>query len=124
MKKSKMPSVEDLVPFMNNRKEAAKKYGVTEKTIINWLKKCQLCNNSNVYSSHKLDMDKAVEIRKLHKYGKTIKELSLLYNVTFSTISRVVKNVTYSQNKEVADIKVIYNPNPVSSSVFAVFESE
>lgn len=119
MKKSKMPSVEELKIYVNNRKEASEKYGVTEKTILKWMRMSNLCEENHVFSSHKLDMDKAMEIRDLHKNGKTIKELANYYHVTFSTISRIVKNVTYHQHKEVADIKVIYNPASVSLLSFS-----
>ena len=42
--------------------------------------------------NHKLDMDKAKEVRQLQASGKTGKELAQLFQVSEMTISRVVRN--------------------------------
>jgi transcriptional regulator with XRE-family HTH domain len=104
-----MPKLEELQPYVNNRKKAAEKFGVTEKTIIRWLKHYGFYQPRPNYGCNKLNIEKAIEIRQLHKEGKSIKELAELYGVTFSTISRIIHNITYKYEKEVADVKVIYN---------------
>jgi transposase len=110
------------LPYVGKRKEAAEKFKVTTKTILRWLREYDLAGEEHAFCSHKLDMDKAVEIRLLHKQGKSMKDLAALYGVTFSTVSRIIHNIAYHQDKDVADVKVIYNPDPKLSSLVAVFE--
>lgn len=97
---------------MNNRSLAAAKYGVTQRTISRWLSQYGLYKPKHNYGCNKLDMDKAREIRSFSKDGMAMKELSEKYKVTLSTISRVVHNLIYKDEKNVADVKVIYNPDP------------
>jgi lambda repressor-like predicted transcriptional regulator len=120
MRTSKIPPIEDLEPYVDNKKEAAEKYGVTTKTIIRWLKQYNLVTEV-LCSSHKLNLDKAIEIRRLHKEGESMKDLAAKYGVTFSAISRIIHNIVYRQEKDIADVKVIYNPDPGSASVIAIF---
>jgi transposase-like protein len=117
MKTSKMPPVEELRPYKNNRKLAAEKYGVCEKTVIRWMQKAGLYQ-----AFPRLSFEKAEEVRRHYEEGKTMKELAAQYGVTFSTISRIIHKITYHKEKEVADVSVIYNPDPISSAVF--FPSE
>jgi transposase len=106
-----MPSVDDLKPYVEDRKMASKRFGVTEKTILRWLRYYGLADEEIACRAPKLDMIKAIEIRKLHSEGKTMKDLANIYGVTFSSISRIVHNIVYRQEKEIADVKVIYNPD-------------
>lgn len=107
------PKKEDLIPFVNNRKEASKIFGVTEKTIVNWMKKYEIYHPKENYGCNKLNSQKAIEIRKLHLQGHTIKELAEKYEVTFATISRIIKNSIYKQDIDTALISVVYNANEV-----------
>lgn len=104
-----IPSKADLLPYVKNRKEAAKKFEVTEKTIINWLKKYDLYQPKPNYGCKKLNGQKVLEIRKLHSDGVSIKELAKKYKVTFATISRVIHNLTYREEKYTAIVNVVYN---------------
>lgn len=109
-------SKKDILPYVNNRKEAAKKFEVTEKTIVNWLKFHGLYEPKENYGCGKLNLEKALEIRKLYESGKKMKELASIYNVTFSTISRIIHNVIYSESKNTATVNVIYNINAYGKS--------
>lgn len=106
-----LPEKNDLIPFIKDRKEAAKKFNVTEKTIINWMKKYNLYKPRENFGCNKLNFKKASEIRLLYKQGESIKSLSLKYKVTFATISRVINNLIYVEktNKDTATINVVYN---------------
>lgn len=123
MRTSKLPPKADLLPYVDDRKAGAEKFGVTTKTIVRWLQEHGLYNPKPKYGSNKLNMDKAREIRKLHRDGRSMTDLASDYGVTVSTVSRIVQNVTYHEEKEVADVSVIYNPTPISSLVVGVFES-
>jgi transposase len=104
------PKKEDLTPYLNNRKEAAKKFGVTEKTITNWMKKHGIYKPKKNFGCNKLNFEKALEIRKLHKDGLKIKDLAKKYKVTFATISRIVNNLIYKDKnfKNTAVVNVVY----------------
>lgn len=104
-----IPSKEELLPFKENRKEAAKFFDVTEKTVINWLKKYGLYEPKENYGCGKLDRKKAEEIRDLHAQGISMGALAKKYKVTFATISRVVHNLIYREGKDTAVVSVVYN---------------
>lgn len=106
-----VPPKEVLQPYVNNRKEAARVFNVTERTIINWLKKHNLYSPRENYGCGKLNQNKADEIRKLYKDGVTIKELAVRYGVTFSSIARVIHNLTYQESRDVAIVSVVHNIN-------------
>lgn len=113
-----IPKQEDLQPYVYNRKEAAKKFGVTEKTIINWLKKYDMYQPRENFGCGKLNFEKAFEIRKEYKTGSSMKVLSQKYNVTLATISRVVHNLIYREkHEEFAKVNVIYNITGSSGSL-------
>jgi hypothetical protein len=111
-----IPSKNDILPYVDNRKEAAKKFEVTEKTIVNWMKFHGLYKPKENYGCGKLNLEKACEIRKLYESGRKMKELASIYNVTFSTISRVIHNVIYAESKSTATVSVIYNINVYAKS--------
>ena len=104
------PSIKKLLPFINNRKGGAIHFNVSEKTILRWLQEECLCIVKSNYGI-KLNFSKAKEIRRKYKNGSKMLELSQEYEVTFSTISRIVHNVTYRDIKTTANIAVIYNPH-------------
>lgn len=104
-----IPSKEELLPFKENRKEAAKFFEVTEKTVINWFKKYGLYEPKENYGCGKLNRQKADDIRKLHAQGVSIRDLAVKYKVTFATISRVVHNLIYREGKDTAIVNVVYN---------------
>lgn len=103
-----MPSKEQLMPYINDRKSASNKFGVSLKTISRWMKKYEIYVPKENYGN-KLNINKAREIRKKYEEGIEIKDLAKEYNVTFSTISRIVQNVTYSEIRENARVSVVYN---------------
>lgn len=106
-----VPKKDDLIPYIKDRKSAAKKFNVTEKTIVNWMKKYDLYQPKKNYGCNKLNYEKAKEIRNLYNKGESIKFLSSKYKVTFATISRIVNNLIYIENKinDTATINVVYN---------------
>jgi transposase len=59
-------------------------------------------------------MKKAKVIRKLYDNGEEIKNIAKRYDVTFSTISRIVNNITYKEAKVAfggeAIVNVEYKP--------------
>lgn len=112
------PTREELLPYIDNRKDAAKLYGVSEKTIIRWMQHHKIYKPRPNFGHSKLNMDKAQEIRREHKQGKSVKELASQYDVTVSTIGRVLNNVIYKESTDVAEVSVVYNIN-VSSDVSA-----
>jgi hypothetical protein len=112
------PKKEDLIPHINNRKEAAKFFDVTEKTIVNWMKKYDLYSPKDNFGCNKLNFEKALKIRELYKNGAKIKDLSKSYNVTFATISRIIHNLIYKDNTKtnIALVNVVYNTNAPSEN--------
>jgi transposase len=108
-----IPEKKELLPYVKKRKEAAEHFNVTERTIVNWMKKYNIYKPKKNYGCNKLNLEKAKEIRSLYKNGKKIKELSKKYKVTIATISRIINNIVYKENMEhdTADVTVIYNAN-------------
>ena len=62
----------------------------------------------------KLNMDIAKDIRKQFQNGKEIKNIAKKYKVTFSSISRIIRNETYKEYKikfsGSATVNVEYKP--------------
>ena len=105
-----IPDKQSLIPYIENRREAAEKFKVTEKTITNWLKRYDLYKPKQNFGCNKLNFEKAVEIRQLYKEGTSIKFLASKYKVTFATISRIINNLIYKEKtSNMATINVIYN---------------
>lgn len=111
-----IPRKEELLPYVDDRKEAAKIFDVSEKTVSNWMKKYDLYVPKENFGCGKLDLKKAAEIRKLHRDGAKMKELAAMYDVTFATISRVVHNLIYRKTIGTAEITVVYNVTPSTLS--------
>jgi transposase len=103
------PSKEELTEHPC-RQEASQYFQVTERTIIRWLKHYNLYTPTENYGCNKLNMEIAREIRHSYKAGMTMKELAKKYEVTISTISRIIHKINYPENTEVATVNVIYNP--------------
>jgi lambda repressor-like predicted transcriptional regulator len=115
MRKSKKPLVEELRPFAADRAGAAAKFGVSPKTVVNWLRDSGLYEPRANYGCNKLDMAKARQIRELRDAGAGAAELAAKFGVTVAAVYRVLNNVTYRVEQEVADVevadvKVVYNP--------------
>lgn len=107
-KKDKPPKT-DLLHF-HTKVEAAEHYGVSVRTIGRWLVSYDEYHPMKNFGSHKLNLQKAKEIRHLHVVGHSIKELAKKYNVTFSAVSRIIHNITYAENtKETAIVSAVYN---------------
>jgi len=105
-------SKSDLLPYLNNRKEAAKKFGVCERTIVRWMVSYDLYQPRKNYGCRKLNNHKAKEIREKHKCGLSLTELAEEYKVTFASISRVIHGITYKvPPPEKAKITMVYNPH-------------
>jgi transposase len=103
-----IPDKDDLILYKEDKKKASKVFKVTEKTIINWFKKYDLYEPKVNYGCGKLNMEKANEIRELRKKGMKIKDLAKKYKVTIATISRIINNKTYNEEKNTAIINVVY----------------
>ena len=104
------PSREELLPYVHDKRGAAEVFGVSEKTILRWLKSHNIYEHGQ-YGRGKLNLKKAREIRQRHKEGVSIKSLAEEYQVTFAAISRVVPHITYKEHSiNDALINVIYNP--------------
>lgn len=110
------PTREELLPYIDKRKDAAKLYGVSEKTIIRWMQHHKIYKPKPNFGHSKLNMDKAQAIRREHKEGKSAKELAQQYGVTVSTIGRVLNNVIYKESTDVAEVSVVYNINDSSTA--------
>jgi transposase len=102
------PSSKELIEFIDDHKKAADHFGVSEKTICRWMKVYGIYQPKMNYGT-KLSFEKAREIRKKYSDGAEIKNLAEEYHVTFSTISRIIHNITYTEIKETATVSVTYN---------------
>lgn len=112
-----IPSKEELLPFKENRRDAAKFFDVSEKTIINWFKKYELYEPKKNYGCGKLNRQKAEEIRNLYTQGISMGELATKYQVTFATISRIIHNLIYREGKDTAIVSVVYNLETTGKAV-------
>lgn len=109
--KKEIPEKEELLSFPNKNK-AAEYYHVSVRTIVRWLEFYESYNPKTNFGSNKLTLQKAREIRELHAAGVPMKNLAKKYQVTFSTISRVIHNITHKDCKhETSEVSVIYNPH-------------
>ena len=99
------PEKKEIEAFCGDRLAASKHFGVSERTILRWVKHYGLFERKG----GKLDIFKAREIRQKHRDGKSIKSIAKEYDVTFASISRIIQMINYKE-KEFADVKVFYNP--------------
>lgn len=106
-----MRSCEELLPYKDNRHEAARVFGVSERTIRRWLQHYGLYEPRKNYGPNKLDQALAEEIREKFRKGSQMKDLAIEYGVTFATISRVVHNIVHKTKRlgEFAAVTMIYN---------------
>ena len=91
------------------RKEAARLLGVSERTLQKNMNNYDITfrdwkpekehKTRKGWGGHKLNKEKAKNIRKLFESGKEIKNIAKKYDVTFSTISRIINNITYKDLK-------------------------
>jgi len=107
------------------RKQAAKKLGISERTLQknmnfyditmrDWKPKEEHIIKEG-WGAYKLSFEKAIKIREMfYEERMEIKDIAKKYDVTFSTISRIVRNITYKENKTKfggeAKINVDYRP--------------
>jgi transposase len=103
------PSKKELSLFINNRKEAAGHFKVSERTIIRWLQSYGLYFPKVNYGCKKISKEDSEEIREKHRAGRGMKFLAEDYKVTVSTVSRIIHHITHRKNT-CADVRVIYNP--------------
>ena len=99
--------------YGSDRAAISADYDVTEKTVVNWLKRRGLYVPIRNCGANRLNAGKACEIRESRRAGATVAELASRYGVTATTIGRVLNNVTY-RSREVADVTVVYNHCPES----------
>ena len=105
---SKRPTKKDLEPFVQNKDLAANKFGVSVRTIYRWMTFHDLVE-SKKNMGPKLDKEKATEIRKKVSQGRCIKQVAKDYNLSLSSVYRVVNNETYKEpTKDIAQISAIY----------------
>lgn len=62
--------------------------------VLNGLRKGNVFNNKSKFSKKQVE-----EIRAKHEAGKSVTILANEYNVVYSTINRLVKNITYAKSK-------------------------
>jgi len=103
------PKKKELVPYKENVEKITKDFSVSHRTVIRWLKYYNMYYPRSNYGANKLSMDTARDIRNKYYDGMVMKDLAEEYKVTFSTISRVIHNITYKQVIGTAEISVIYN---------------
>jgi transposase len=102
-----IPTLLQLNKF-DTRQSIMNHFDVSEKTVIRWLKFYGIYEKRENFG-RKLNQKDAKNIRNSHKSGCSIQSLSENYNVTVSTIYRILKNETHVV-KDFAKITVIYNP--------------
>lgn len=106
-----IPEKDDLLKF-SDRKEAAKHFGVSVRTIVRWLDHYGLYSPRANYGHHKLNPQQVAEIRELYRIGWSRKDLANKFGVTFASISRVIHKITYPDlEHEFAIVQVVYNPH-------------
>lgn len=90
-------------------KADAERFGVSERTVRRWLKFYDMYCPTPNFGGSKLNLRLAREIRcRYTNEGVSIKDLAQAYQVTFSTISRILHNQTYPE-KDTAKVSMIYN---------------
>lgn len=102
------PSKEKLLSF-KTREDAAEAFNVSVRTVIRWLDEYGEYHPRKGYGP-KLTEDQVVKVRLLHQDGWAIKDLAKKFNVTFSSISRIIHGITHkTKSKDVAEVSVVYN---------------
>lgn len=99
------PKKSDIVNL--NREDISKKFNVSLKTAIRWQKEHDLYESKIV----RLDEDSVLNIRQGFEKGDSVKDLANKYNVSLSSIYRIINNETHHFNQTLARISVNYNPN-------------
>jgi transposase len=89
-----IPKLDELKPYTNDPKMAAKKFEVSERTIKRWLTFYKLYEPKNS-QPNKLNKAKANIIRDLDIQGYTQKELAKMFNVSQANIGRIINNIYY-----------------------------
>lgn len=90
---SNIPSREELEGLINQfpLEKVAEIYNISERTVSRWIKRYDLPKRS-----YKLDLYKATKIRRLYFVdGLSLQEIAKLYNVTHTTIGRIVNDIIY-----------------------------
>lgn len=105
------------------RKKAAKILEVSERTLQKRMNSYNITyrdwrpqkefEKRKGWGGYKLNKEIAKEIRNRYADGEEIKNLAKHYNVTFSTISRIIRNITYKEKNVFggeANVNVVYKP--------------
>ena len=105
---SKKPSKNELKAFLNNKKDAAKKFEVSERTIYRWMLEYGICEKKSNYGP-KLSAKKVEQIRARHQAGDSVKQIAKKHKISLATVYRIVKNITHKQSStDSAKVSVIY----------------
>lgn len=104
-----MPPKEDL-SNCESLSIAARKYGVSERTIRRWLAAYGIYHPRQEFGPRKLGKDKAEEIRAKFAKGVPAKELAKSHGVTLTCIYKVLGHKTYKRENPSAVVFVVYNP--------------
>lgn len=105
-----IPQREQIEFYKNDIENLAKDFSVSERTARRWLEHYGFFDKKKNYGSCKLNRKIAKEIRAKYQNERlSIKELAIMYSVTFATISRIIDNITYP-SKDVSSVSVICNP--------------
>jgi transposase len=106
---SNKPSKTELAKFLNNKKEAAKQFGVSERTVYRWMLDYGLYEKKPSYGP-KLSLKKAEQIRARYQAGDSVKHIAKKHKITLAAVYRIVNNVTYREpTTDDAKVSVIYN---------------
>ena len=93
-----IPSKDQLLPYINNIKEAAMTFGKSEKTIRRWMQTHEIYVVKDGYRPNKLSNIIARKIRHLDNMGcYTQTQLAVMFGVSQATIGRIVNGIYYKQ---------------------------
>mgnify|MGYP002624854821 CR=1 FL=1 len=93
---SKRPDRLELIPYQNHLEEAAKNFGVSQRTIRRWLTEVGLYNPRKGWGRGKLARTQVQKIRDLYRQEKqTQAEMAEMFDVSQAMICRIVNNLSH-----------------------------
>lgn len=93
---SNKPDRLNLLPYQHHMKEAADKFGVTERTIRRWLAEEGLYRPRKGWGRGKLTQAKAQRIRELYREERhTQSELAEKFDISQAMVCRIVNNQSH-----------------------------